>query len=585
MKYFSGSGFRNFLLKFNIVFSLIVITTQLYDFGYPSSLSGQKNIHTFYQIAAIVYLLNFIGELISERLLLLRILRENPLKFAFHILGLIVLMVSFSNVSILIQDLGFISSNLNIETALIVFLNAYLLLNSLIIIVKLRENWLFVSANPSKVLFFSFGILILTGTLLLKLPACSNYHLSWPDALFTATSAVCVTGLSTINIAYALTFKGQIILMLLIQAGGLSIITLTTFIALFFRRGFKLKDQLLLQYMFSDENISFIENILKIIIGVTLIIETFGAISFFFSWQYLHLSSGQRLFHAVFHAVSAYCNAGFSVFPNGFEENFLSTSYPTLITAMILIILGGIGFYTISDIFKFEHKEHFNIRPKGLRLQTRIILSGTGILIITGAVLIWFFQYPEWKNLPVGQQIIYSLFNSVTSRTAGFSCYPVSKMAIPSALIIILLMFIGASPNGTAGGIKITTFYTVILAFFSFSRGKERVTSGWNTIPMTLVRKAFIVFFASISLIFIAVLLISSVEKKDFFDILFETVSAFGTVGLSRGITPFLTDFSKIVLVCVMYLGRVGLYSLAIAVTDELGSNAYKFPETSLMIG
>ncbi|HRU67170.1 MAG TPA: potassium transporter TrkG, partial [Bacteroidia bacterium] len=347
----------------------------------------------------------------------------------------------------------------------------------------------------------------------------------------------------------------------------------------------KLKDQLLLQYMFSDENISFIENILKIIIGVTLIIETFGAISFFFSWQYLHLSSGQRLFHAVFHAVSAYCNAGFSVFPNGFEENFLSTSYPTLITAMILIILGGIGFYTISDIFKFEHKEHFNIRPKGLRLQTRIILSGTGILIITGAVLIWFFQYPEWKNLPVGQQIIYSLFNSVTSRTAGFSCYPVSKMAIPSALIIILLMFIGASPNGTAGGIKITTFYTVILAFFSFSRGKERVTSGWNTIPMTLVRKAFIVFFASISLIFIAVLLISSVEKKDFFDILFETVSAFGTVGLSRGITPFLTDFSKIVLVCVMYLGRVGLYSLAIAVTDELGSNAYKFPETSLMIG
>jgi trk system potassium uptake protein TrkH len=281
--------------------------------------------------------------------------------------------------------------------------------------------------------------------------------------------------------------------------------------------------------------------------------------------------------------VSAYCNAGFSIFPNGLETTGYSFNAISLITLMLLIILGGLGFYTYSDILHIGEIKLFH--KKGLSLQSKIIIIGTLVLIISGALIIWITQHSLWKDLPPGKQILNVFFLSITSRTAGFSTVSVGQLAIPTLMMLILLMYIGGAPNSTSGGIKLTTMMTLLASIRTFVRGKNRVEIGWNTIPMRTVRRAFIVFSVSVILIFFVLFIMTWTEKHSFIDLLFEIISAFGTVGLSTGITPELTTTGKLLITLVMFAGRIGLFSFAVAMSEVQDDKSYTFPETNLMVG
>jgi Trk-type K+ transport system membrane component len=250
---------------------------------------------------------------------------------------------------------------------------------------------------------------------------------------------------------------------------------------------------------------------------------------------------------------------------------------------MLLIVFGGLGFYTYSNIFHIGELKMF--RKKGLTLQTKVILIGTLVLILFGAAMMWVTQYEQWKNLPVGEQVLQSFFLSVTSRTAGFSMVSIGELAIPTLMMVILLMYIGGAPNSTSGGIKVTTVMALLAALVAFVRGKTRVEIGWNTLPMRIVRRAFIVFMVSILLIFSVLFVMTWTEDQAFLDILFEIVSAFGTVGLSRGITPDLSVTGKLLIAAVMFAGRIGLFSFAIAMSEVKDDTSYTFPEINLMVG
>ena len=464
-----------------------------------------------------------------------------------------------------------------------VIIQIYIVINGIITLAKTQEKWLFFSLNPARILMLSYVFVIIAGVLMLKLPKATYSGINWIDALFTSTSAVCITGLSTVNITQIFTLEGQIIILLLIQLGGLGIITLTSFIALFIQQGFRLKDQIIVQEILDNENLSSLSSILKAIVAITFVSELIGAIGLYFSWSNLGLPEFERIFNAVFHSVSAYCNAGFSTFTNGFETAGYPFSSFSLILIMLLIVFGGLGFYTYSDIFGIGEVKM--IRRHGLTLQSKIILAGTLFLILFGACMIWVTQRAQWKSLPLGEQVLQSFFLSITSRTAGFSITSVGKLAVPTLMIVILLMYIGGAPNSTSGGIKMTSVMILLASLKTYINGKTRVEMGWNTVPMRTVRRVFIVFTVSIILIFTVMFVMSWTEDHAFVDILFEIVSAFGTVGLSRGITPDLSVTGKLLISLVMFAGRIGLFSFAVAMSEVKDDTSYTFPEINIMVG
>ncbi len=464
-----------------------------------------------------------------------------------------------------------------------ILIQIYIIINGIISLARTRDRWLFFSLNPARILIFSYILVIIAGTFMLKLPKASYTGISWTDALFTSTSAVCITGLTTFNIAREFTFEGQVLILLLIQLGGLGIITLTSFIALFIQRGFRLRDQVIVKEVLDDENFTSLTSILKAIIAITFIIELAGAIGLYFSWKDLGMSEFERIFSAVFHSISAYCNAGFSNFPQGLETPGYHFNAISLITIMVLIILGGLGFYTISDVLGIGDRRM--IQKAGLNLQSRIILISTLVLVLSGAFVVWIIQYKYWKDLPIADQVINAFFLSITSRTAGFSTVSIADLAVPALMMIILLMYIGGAPNSTSGGIKLTTAFTLLATLRSFVSGKSRVEIMWNTIQGRTVRRALIVFLVSILLIFFALFTLTLTEDHKFLDIFFEIISAFGTVGLSRGITPGLTEIGKIMIILVMLAGRIGLFTFAIAMSEEREDSGYEFPEINLMVG
>lgn len=532
-------------------------------------------------IAAFFVLTLLINFLISDRKW--KYVRQSP--FEFILFTLFILSIVVEEI-ISIEEPHYLlkrSTSHNFIKLYFVLIQVYILINGIITFAKTREKWLFFSLSPPKILVISYLIVILAGTLMLKLPKATYSGIDWIDAFFTSTSAVCITGLSTLNISQAFTLEGQLFILLLIQLGGLGIITLTSFIALFIQRGFRLRDQIIVQEVFDNENFSTLTSILKAIIAITFITELLGAVGLYFSWRNLGLPEFERLFGAVFHSVSAYCNAGFSIFPKGFESPGYSFSTLSLIITMVLIVSGGLGFFTYSNIFHIGEIRLFG--RKGLSLQSRIILITTGILILAGALLVWIIQRFDWRGLPLGEQVMRAFFLSITARTAGFSTVSVAELAIPTLMVIILLMYIGGAPNSSSGGIKLTTAVTLLASIRTFVTGKKRVEIGWNTLPSKTVRRALIVFLVSIFLIFFVLFILTLTEDQEFFDIVFEVISAFGTVGLSRGITPELSFAGRLIVAFVMFAGRIGIFTFAIAMSEERLENGYNFPETNIMVG
>jgi len=575
---------KQFLQYFSIlttVASIAAIVSLILIYGFYLPDKWVIRLFILEEIIAVIFILNLVtGFLLNPDKG--EFIKDNPFELSLMLLTLLSLIITVNTSADSPHHLLRGSTPGSIIIPYFIIILVYNSINALITLFKSREKRHFLSMSPARIMMFSYIIVILVGSLLLKLPKAAYSPVSWMNCLFTSASAVCVTGLSTVNLSEVFTFEGQLFILLLIQLGGIGVVTLTSSIALFVFRGIRLHDQIMVKEIFDSQNFSSLTTIIKTIILFTFGAELIGAIGLYFSWGNLGLSEFDRIFSAIFHSISAYCNCGFSIFPQGLQTASYNFNTTSLIIIMIVIIFGGIGFYTFSDIFGIGERDL--IKKSGLTQQSKIILISTLILIVSGAFLIWILQLQQWRNLPFGKQVLNAFFLSVVSRTAGFSITEVGDIAIPAAMVVIMLMYIGGAPNSTAGGIKITTGVILLHSFRAFVKSKNRVEVGWSTIPMITVRKVYIVFIASIILIFISSFLLSLTESSAFFDNFFEIISAFGTVGLSRGITSGLSELGKIVLIFVMIAGKIGLFTLAIAVSEESEGTAYHFPEVNLMI-
>ncbi len=433
--------------------------------------------------------------------------------------------------------------------------------------------------SPEYLLLSTFAVLIGIGTLLLMIPMSTTHGITPVDALFTSTSASCVTGLVVVDTPNAFTFFGQLVILILIQVGGLGIMTLTTFFALISGRRITLRDRIVAA---SSLNVNRYGGILRLIVAViryTFLIESSGAMVLFFRfYQYFPNRPLYALWQSVFHSVSAFCNAGFSLFSNNLE-NFVGDPLINT-TIMVLIILGGLGFAVISEI------EINKLRWHKMTLNTKIVLFTTFFLILSGFLVLFVVNYTYFRDkMRLGNIAWISIFQAVTPRTAGFDTYSIANLPTPAQLMIIFLMFVGGSPGSTAGGIKTTTFATLLLRTLGFFRGKDEVAFFGKNISRVSFRKSVAVFFLSMLILFVGLFTLGITDPNlPFKSLLFEAFSAFGTVGLDLGITSKLSLAGKMTIILMMYVGRMGVVTV-FATFLKRKMAPYSYPTEDIVIG
>jgi len=426
--------------------------------------------------------------------------------------------------------------------------------------------------HPGLVLILSFMAIVLAGTLLLKMPRCTveGASCSWLDAAFTSTSAVCVTGLAVQDTATFFSPTGQMVILLLIQIGGLGIMTLTFFAAVVLFEGISLHDRLLLGRMLQESRLARVGQTLAFIVTLTLVCEVVGAVILYAGVDGIG-DSGERWFHAVFHSVSAFCNAGFSTLPGGLAGVALQDNALWQIVIMALIVVGGLGALVCEDIAQWarakvrrrRRKEGANPR---LRVHSRLVLVVTAGLIVGGAAVIYLTEYQLRQGPENGGRVLSALFHSVTTRTAGFNAVSMSAIGPLTAQVMMILMLVGGSPGGTAGGLRTTTIAVALGYLWSQLRGGALGMVAFNrTIPAeTGARALGLLVMAGIWLSgnFIVLQMLEVGRGISESALLFELISAFATVGLSLDLTPGLSDGSKILLIVNMFVGRIGLLTV-----------------------
>ncbi|MBS4536278.1 TrkH family potassium uptake protein [Clostridium sp. D2Q-14] len=441
-------------------------------------------------------------------------------------------------------------------------------------------------SNPAQVLVLGFAALIIIGALLLNLAIASNNgeSVGFIDALFTSASAVCVTGLVVVNTAAHWTLFGKIVILILIQIGGLGFMTMATLVSLVIGKKITLKDRLIMQEELNQFTLSGLVKLTRYIIISTFVIEIIGAI--FLSFKFIPIyGTGKGIWFSVFHAISAYCNAGFDIIGNSMES-FVTSSIVNF-TISLLVIIGGLGYSVYIDVTN-------NRKFKSFLLHTKVVLVMTSVLLVLGAIVFFIVEYnnPETiGNLSFKSKIIASFFQSVVPRTAGFNSVSMAGTTNATAFLIIILMFIGGSPGSTAGGIKTTTMGVVILSIISVVRGNNDVTIFERRISNEIIFRALAVLGIGLLIVIVVTMTLSltetNLENYDFLDIAFETVSAFGTVGLSRGITSYLSDIGRIIISITMFIGRVGPLTMAFAFAKKRKTKkgSYRYPEEKITVG
>jgi trk system potassium uptake protein TrkH len=438
--------------------------------------------------------------------------------------------------------------------------------------------------SPAQIIIIGFILLILAGSLLLMLPFATRdgNGSSFIDALFTATSATCVTGL-VIHDTYTYWSEfGQVIILLLIQIGGMGVVTTAVAIFLFTGKHIGLRQRFVLQEALAAPHMGGIIRLIGFILKTAFIIEGIGAVllSLRFCPQ-LGLIRG--IWNGIFHSVSAFCNAGFDLF--GWIAPFSSlTSYaadPLInLTIMALIIIGGIGFLTWHDIS--EHRWHFHYYT----LQSKIIFTTTFLLIVLPCIFFFFYEFSgaQWADLSTGERVLASLFQAVTPRTAGFNTADLSRMSSVSILIIIVLMLIGGSPSSTAGGMKTTTIATLFVCLASVFKKRQTLQVFGRRIPQHILRNVVVIFTLYILLFLSFGTAIACIDGIPLQSALFEAASAIGTVGLSLGVTPYLSTVSHILLIILMYFGRIGGLTLIFAFINHLPAPS-QMPQENITVG
>jgi trk system potassium uptake protein TrkH len=438
-----------------------------------------------------------------------------------------------------------------------------------------------VAASPPKQLVLGFALIILIGAQLLALPIASSEGQAtrWLDALFTATSAACGVGLNLVDTGIYFTTFGQLVILGLIQVGGVGFMTMATLFALVLRRRISYKERLALQEALNQSTMEGIVRLVRKIVFYTLVIEAIGTALLSLRFM-LDMPPGPAIYYGLFHAVSLFNNAGFDIMGAGGFTPYADDLWFNL-TAILLIVSGGLGFVVLADLMDFRMKRR-------LSLHSKVVLMMSGLLVAISTLLIFAFEFTNGQtmgNMPFGEKLLAALYQSVSARADGTNTLDISAMRQATQLILILLMFIGASPGSTGGGIKTTTFAALLGAVHAMLRGKEDVVMFRFRLAKERVYKALSVTLFALAIVLGATLFLSTTEDHHFLMILFEVVAAFGNVGYSIGLTQDLTVSGKIVIMLMMFIGRLGPLTLSYAIAPKLERPRYRHAEGKIMIG
>lgn len=576
-----------------ILFLLASLTTlglMAYEFGYTITSAGKEYIIWGYNVILKVF---FFGSLIKIALNRKQVWKEKG--FWVEVIVLVLLLFIM-----LTQKPGHFPNATWLQQTDHILLHILLLFISIIQLSKAVVSHFQRRLRPELMFAYSFVILILIGAALLMLPKANSGSLTFMDAIFTSTSAVCITGLTTVEIPATFTFTGQVILLLLIQIGGIGVMTFTSFIALSFFTQTSFIDQMALKNILSEESMNNIFRTLLYTFFTTLFIEAIG--TWVLWWEIRNIPRDvipNPTFFAVFHAISAFCNAGFSTLSDNLYNPAVRYLYGFQTWIAILIILGGIGFPIVFNYGKLiNHKirnaiYQFTGSSKRMPSHVRIVSTTTRIVIVTtlfllagGTLLFWLFENDTLLHgLPIRGKLAISFLGATTTRTAGFNCFPMHALAAPTLALFMFLMWIGASPLSTGGGIKTTTFTIALKSMFNTLRNKEKVEIFKRQIPNENIKRAYSIILLSIIWIFTATLTIAALlPQYRISDILFEVISAISTVGLSLDFTPQLNTGAKIIICLTMFAGRVGLITLLAGMVRQRPSQNYTYAEENIIL-
>lgn len=577
-----------------VLASLSSLFVLIYQFGFENTIwmSIQLDRMLLYILLAF-----FIGNTIRYIVKFKDILQEKLLFLdaGLYVLLFIVLMVRLFNGFIALHHWAFLSYlSYPVYSYVIIGVESVIHLSRLAFAVMQSR------IKPSLLFSFSFLFVIWIGTGLFMLPNATEEGIDFIDALFMAATSVCVTGLTTIDPATTFTHTGFVIMLVLIQIGGIGVMTFTSFFALSFMGKSSFTSEMMLKDVLNENQLGGLFRVILKIIGVTFIIEGIGV--YLVYMQIRHVLPGtlyDKLFFSVFHSVSSFCNAGLSTLSNNLADPLVVHNYSFQFWIAILIIIGGLGFPIVFNYIKLmQHfivngfkmligkQQHYIHRPHIINVYTYIVMTSTVILLVTGT-LIYFFA--EKGNTLAGQpfigQLTGSFFSAVTPRTAGFSIVNMSKLSSTAMLLLIFLMAIGASPMSTGGGLKTTTVFVAVITMVNVLRNKTPLEVFRREIMPQNIRRALAIFILYLGWLFFALLLLSATEgRTPLFTLFFEVTSALSTVGLSLDYTPHLSDFGKVVIIITMFIGRMGVYAFFIGLVKDSKRKNYRYPQENILM-
>ena len=562
----------------------VVVGVTVYYYGFPKTPASIRFNEKTMEISLLFFTIRYLVYLFYD-FHPLNFLRRNRIEGAVLLFFLLYMIFpTFFNTIIFKSLFGDLINNRSVLLLQLYFI--------IIIGIELSKSGAKITAlnlKPATLLVLSFVLLIGAGTGLLMLPEMTvQHHFSFLDSLFTATSASCVTGLIVVDTATFFTIKGKLIIMLLIQFGGINIISFATFFATFSKSSGSIRYQSMMKEFLSTDRLSDSKSVLRSIIEFSLLMEAIGTVLLYFSWGNVHFHSWKsQLFNSVFHAVSAFNNAGFSTFTNNLAESGVRHLYGLQIIIIFLIFFGGYGFVAMQDTFSIKSiRQRIKMPWRRLNTGTKITLYMSLFLITLGAIVFYILQKDSMSGESWYQVLVTSVFQSVTTRTAGFNTIDISRLGMPVLVFFIFLMFVGAGPGSTGGGIKVTTFAVIIKSAIATIKGEKTVVFFKRTLPFNTIDKAYSIALFSISMIFISTFFLTITEPGvDLLKLLFEEFSAFGTVGLSLGVTASLSAAGKAIIITSMFVGRIGTLTLAMALSTRVISTNYRYAQTSVMVG
>lgn len=580
---------------FTYLASILLIVGCVYEYGFPLTTEQAANVQVLYRVVWIVFLIDVTLHISLEY----RDTKKKYRKIAWILSALLYLTlipVIFhrpDEPSAILSFWEFLNGRLYHLPLLLVFsfLN---LSNGLVRLLGRRTN-------PSLMLAISFLSIILIGTGLLMLPRCTVSGITWVDSLFTATSAVCVTGLVPVEVSSTFTPAGFFVIILLIQIGGLGVMTLTSFFALFFMGNTSLYNQLVVRDMVSSNSLGSLFSTLLYILGFTLVIEGIGMMAIWFSIHgTLGMDLQEELAFSAFHSISAFCNAGFSTLPGNLGNPMVLTNHNWLyISISLLIIFGGIGFpilvnfkdialYHLRRFWKFVQTRKLDRYKKRhlYNLNTKIVLIMTFLLLVVGTLAIAVFEWnASFAGMSVADKWTQAFFNATCPRTAGFTSVDLTSLSVQSLLFYLILMWIGGGAQSTAGGVKVNAFAVVVLNLVAVIRGSNRVEVFGRELSQDSIRRSNATVVMSLGVLFSFIFLLSILEPGvSLMALTFECVSALGTVGSSLNLTPELCDASKLLVSLLMFVGRVGLITLMLGVIKQKKNTKYRYPSDNIII-